>query len=75
MKDGQIAECGTHDQLMCKERAYANLFNSLQQEVRPPQPSNCILLVNSQTQKDLGHEKGNDWPCLSGASSAWLKPV
>uniref|UniRef100_H2U8P8 ATP-binding cassette sub-family C member 5 n=1 Tax=Takifugu rubripes TaxID=31033 RepID=H2U8P8_TAKRU len=37
MKDGQIAECGTHDQLMCKERDYANLVNSLQQEVRPPQ--------------------------------------
>uniref|UniRef100_A0A674NHT8 ATP-binding cassette sub-family C member 5 n=1 Tax=Takifugu rubripes TaxID=31033 RepID=A0A674NHT8_TAKRU len=35
MKDGQIAECGTHDQLMCKERDYANLVNSLQQEVRP----------------------------------------
>lgn len=35
MKDGQIAECGTHDQLMCKEREYANLFNSLKQEVGP----------------------------------------
>uniref|UniRef100_H3DE78 ATP-binding cassette sub-family C member 5 n=1 Tax=Tetraodon nigroviridis TaxID=99883 RepID=H3DE78_TETNG len=37
MKDGQIAECGTHEQLMCKEREYANLFNSLQQEVTPSQ--------------------------------------
>lgn len=45
MKDGQIAECGTHDQLMCKERDYANLFNSLQQEVRPLQHSNWNLLV------------------------------
>lgn len=35
MKDGQIAECGTHDQLMCKEREYAHLFNSLKQEVGP----------------------------------------
>ncbi|XP_011609187.2 multidrug resistance-associated protein 5 isoform X2 [Takifugu rubripes] len=34
MKDGQIAECGTHDQLMCKERDYANLVNSLQQEIQ-----------------------------------------
>ncbi|KAM4554976.1 ATP-binding cassette sub-family C member 5 isoform 1-T1 [Odontesthes bonariensis] len=32
MKDGQIAEHGTHAQLMGKERDYANLFNSMQQE-------------------------------------------
>uniref|UniRef100_A0A3Q3VS30 ATP-binding cassette sub-family C member 5 n=1 Tax=Mola mola TaxID=94237 RepID=A0A3Q3VS30_MOLML len=32
MKNGQIAECGTHTQLMAKERDYANLFNSMQQE-------------------------------------------
>ncbi|XP_041799450.1 multidrug resistance-associated protein 5 [Chelmon rostratus] len=32
MKDGQIAECGTHAQLMAKERDYATLFNSMQQE-------------------------------------------
>ncbi|XP_067374775.1 ATP-binding cassette sub-family C member 5 isoform X2 [Channa argus] len=32
MKDGQIAEHGTHAQLMGKEREYANLFNSMQQE-------------------------------------------
>ncbi|XP_072251470.1 ATP-binding cassette sub-family C member 5 [Leuresthes tenuis] len=32
MKDGQIAEHGTHAQLMAKERDYANLFNSMQQE-------------------------------------------
>lgn len=35
MKDGQIAEHGTHAQLMGKERDYATLFNSMQQEVRP----------------------------------------
>lgn len=35
MKDGQIAEHGTHVQLMAKERDYAALFNSMQQEVRP----------------------------------------
>ncbi|XP_023134834.2 ATP-binding cassette sub-family C member 5 [Amphiprion ocellaris] len=32
MKDGQIAEHGTHAQLMVKERDYATLFNSMQQE-------------------------------------------
>ncbi|XP_071756494.1 ATP-binding cassette sub-family C member 5 isoform X2 [Centroberyx gerrardi] len=32
MKDGQIAEHGTHAQLMGKERDYATLFNSVQQE-------------------------------------------
>lgn len=47
MKDGQIAECGTHEQLMCKEREYANLFNSLQQEVTPSQHSNWLNLYSS----------------------------
>ncbi|XP_036934103.1 multidrug resistance-associated protein 5 isoform X3 [Acanthopagrus latus] len=32
MKDGQISECGTHEQLLAKERDYATLFNSMQQE-------------------------------------------
>ncbi|XP_029296884.1 multidrug resistance-associated protein 5 [Cottoperca gobio] len=32
MKDGQIAEHGTHAQLMGRERDYASLFNSMQQE-------------------------------------------
>ncbi|XP_028271684.1 multidrug resistance-associated protein 5 [Parambassis ranga] len=32
MKDGQIAEHGTHAQLMSKERDYATLFSSMQQE-------------------------------------------
>uniref|UniRef100_M3ZDH2 ATP-binding cassette sub-family C member 5 n=1 Tax=Xiphophorus maculatus TaxID=8083 RepID=M3ZDH2_XIPMA len=35
MKDGQIVEHGHHAQLMSKERDYATLFNSMQQEVRP----------------------------------------
>uniref|UniRef100_A0A8C2GI79 ATP-binding cassette sub-family C member 5 n=1 Tax=Cyprinus carpio TaxID=7962 RepID=A0A8C2GI79_CYPCA len=34
MKDGQIAEHGSHVQLMEKGRDYAALFNSVQQEVR-----------------------------------------
>lgn len=33
MKDGQIAEHGTHSQLMGRDRDYAALFNSVQQEV------------------------------------------
>ncbi|XP_024918854.1 multidrug resistance-associated protein 5 isoform X3 [Cynoglossus semilaevis] len=32
MKDGQIAEHGTHEQLMAKERDYAALFSSIKQE-------------------------------------------
>ncbi|XP_047441293.1 ATP-binding cassette sub-family C member 5 [Mugil cephalus] len=32
MKDGQIGEHGTHAQLMAKERDYAALFHSMQQE-------------------------------------------
>uniref|UniRef100_A0A669BP40 Si:ch211-221f10.2 n=1 Tax=Oreochromis niloticus TaxID=8128 RepID=A0A669BP40_ORENI len=35
MKDGQIAEHGTHAQLIGKDRNYAMLFNSMQQEVSP----------------------------------------
>lgn len=34
MKDGQIAENGSHAQLMAKARDYASLFTSMQQEVR-----------------------------------------
>lgn len=33
MKDGQIAEHGTHAQLMAQGRDYATLFSSVQQEV------------------------------------------
>lgn len=33
MKDGQIAEQGTHDQLMARGRDYAMLITSVQQEV------------------------------------------
>lgn len=35
MRDGQIAEHGSHTQLMAKARDYAALFNGMQQEVRP----------------------------------------
>uniref|UniRef100_A0AAR2JGR7 Uncharacterized protein n=1 Tax=Pygocentrus nattereri TaxID=42514 RepID=A0AAR2JGR7_PYGNA len=36
MKDGQIAEHGTHDQLMSRGRDYAMLLTGIQQEVWPP---------------------------------------
>lgn len=46
MKDGQIAEYGTHTQLMGKERDYATLFNSMQQEVRPGSRGTRPALLN-----------------------------
>ena len=33
MKDGQVSEHGAHPQLMARERDYASLFTSMQQEV------------------------------------------
>lgn len=50
MKDGQIAEHGTHAQLMAKERDYASLFTSVQQEVRPgANEASDQLLVNKSS--------------------------
>ncbi|KAI2656710.1 Multidrug resistance-associated protein 5 [Labeo rohita] len=46
MKDGQIAEHGTHVQLMEKGRDYAALFNSVQQEVRYAARSSGALWEN-----------------------------
>uniref|UniRef100_A0A7N6C441 Uncharacterized protein n=1 Tax=Anabas testudineus TaxID=64144 RepID=A0A7N6C441_ANATE len=48
MKDGQIAEHGTHAQLMSKERDYATLFKSMQQEVRPEAQKASENLKNKQ---------------------------
>lgn len=48
MKDGQIAEHGTHVQLMEKGRNYAALFNSVQQEVRYAARSSCALWENTR---------------------------
>uniref|UniRef100_A0A672I5M8 ATP-binding cassette sub-family C member 5 n=1 Tax=Salarias fasciatus TaxID=181472 RepID=A0A672I5M8_SALFA len=55
MKDGQIAEHGTHAQLMCKERDYATLFSSMQQEVgrgkgggKRPREISCARLMKAE---------------------------
>ncbi|KAM3866788.1 ATP-binding cassette sub-family C member 5 [Diretmus argenteus] len=50
MKDGQIAEHGTHAQLMGKERDYATLFNSVQQE-------NLVKKNLKNKQQRAGEEK------------------
>ena len=42
MRDGQIAEHGTHAQLMGRGRDYASLFNSMQQEVRHRVPDTAV---------------------------------
>lgn len=52
MKDGQIAEHGTHAQLMGKERDYASLFNSMQQE-------NLVKENLKNKQQRAGPEKGD----------------
>uniref|UniRef100_A0A8C4ENZ0 ATP-binding cassette sub-family C member 5 n=1 Tax=Dicentrarchus labrax TaxID=13489 RepID=A0A8C4ENZ0_DICLA len=57
MKDGQIAEFGTHAQLMGKERDYATLFNSMQQEVRPGAHEAPENLKNKQ--QKAGAEKAD----------------
>lgn len=75
MKDGQIAECGTHEQLMCKEREYANLFNSLQQEVRLSQHSNWISLHSSKSQKHHGPIERKTDISLLITGFAWLVPA
>lgn len=49
MKDGQIAEHGTHAQLMCKERDYATLFSSMQQE--------NLVKQNLKNKQDTGAKK------------------
>ncbi|KAI1884962.1 hypothetical protein AGOR_G00215300 [Albula goreensis] len=62
MKDGQIAEQGTHDQLMDRERDYATLFNSMQQEsvVRKN-------LKNKPGEERIGEEKVDPRPSGSKA--------
>uniref|UniRef100_A0A8C9Z642 ATP-binding cassette sub-family C member 5 n=1 Tax=Sander lucioperca TaxID=283035 RepID=A0A8C9Z642_SANLU len=57
MKDGQIAEHGTHAQLMGKERDYASLFNSTLQEVRPG------------AHEAPSHKKGGERPCHFSCST------
>uniref|UniRef100_A0A8C4ESZ8 Si:ch211-221f10.2 n=1 Tax=Dicentrarchus labrax TaxID=13489 RepID=A0A8C4ESZ8_DICLA len=84
MKDGQIAEFGTHAQLMGKERDYATLFNSMQQEVRPGAHENgsqitcflsCILYVEQLMKAE---EKGSgavDWSVYGAYIKAAGGPI
>ncbi|XP_051276349.1 ATP-binding cassette sub-family C member 5 [Dicentrarchus labrax] len=62
MKDGQIAEFGTHAQLMGKERDYATLFNSMQQE-------NLVKENLKNKQQKAGAEKAD-----SGVDIAKVEP-
>ncbi|XP_035525425.1 multidrug resistance-associated protein 5 [Morone saxatilis] len=62
MKDGQIAEFGTHAQLMGKERDYATLFNSMQQE-------NLVKENLKNKQQKAGAEKAD-----SGVNIAKVGP-
>lgn len=64
MKDGQIAEHGTHVQLMEKGRDYAALFNSVQQEVRYAARSSAALWENTRvtrSQNILHHLLQDSW--------------
>lgn len=46
MRDGQIAENGSHAQLMAKARDYASLFTNMQQEVRRGSAGGVGLVLN-----------------------------
>uniref|UniRef100_A0AAQ4NYA1 ATP-binding cassette sub-family C member 5 n=1 Tax=Gasterosteus aculeatus aculeatus TaxID=481459 RepID=A0AAQ4NYA1_GASAC len=71
MKDGQIAEHGTHAQLMGKERDYASLFNSMQQEVRPrPRPNKNLVKENLKNKRPSAAAEKVDDEKGSGAV-AW----
>uniref|UniRef100_A0A8C6K7K7 ATP-binding cassette sub-family C member 5 n=1 Tax=Nothobranchius furzeri TaxID=105023 RepID=A0A8C6K7K7_NOTFU len=79
MKDGQIAEHGTHAHLMGKERDYATLFNSVQQEVRPGLKK-IAALVSLFKDKQLmkAEEKGSGavaWPVYGAYIKAAGGPV
>uniref|UniRef100_A0A8C6K9F3 ATP-binding cassette sub-family C member 5 n=1 Tax=Nothobranchius furzeri TaxID=105023 RepID=A0A8C6K9F3_NOTFU len=84
MKDGQIAEHGTHAHLMGKERDYATLFNSVQQEVRPgaQEEQRQKNLKNKQqteaVKKVNAEEKGSGavaWPVYGAYIKAAGGPV
>ncbi|XP_022527761.2 ATP-binding cassette sub-family C member 5 [Astyanax mexicanus] len=65
MKDGQIAEHGTHAHLMSKGRDYATLFTSVQQE----------NLVRKNLRKRQGGEDEHSGPCVGVVSAAGRQPV
>uniref|UniRef100_A0A8C2G665 Si:ch211-221f10.2 n=1 Tax=Cyprinus carpio TaxID=7962 RepID=A0A8C2G665_CYPCA len=73
MKDGQIAEHGTHVQLMEKGRDYAALFNSVQQEVAEEESSPRSLHQLMQAE-----EKGSGavaWPVYTAYIKAAGGPL
>uniref|UniRef100_A0A8C6K961 ATP-binding cassette sub-family C member 5 n=1 Tax=Nothobranchius furzeri TaxID=105023 RepID=A0A8C6K961_NOTFU len=77
MKDGQIAEHGTHAHLMGKERDYATLFNSVQQEVRPGKEFEKQT-TNRSKQLMKAEEKGSGavaWPVYGAYIKAAGGPV
>lgn len=70
MRDGQIAENGSHAQLMAKARDYAALFTSMQQEVRPAPPGGGDLLLNKARLHDnTEHYTLNNALALKGKPS------
>uniref|UniRef100_A0A8C2HRT8 ATP-binding cassette sub-family C member 5 n=1 Tax=Cyprinus carpio TaxID=7962 RepID=A0A8C2HRT8_CYPCA len=74
MKDGQIAEHGTHVQLMEKGRDYAALFNSVQQE--SPNPS--LPSHRESDQLMQAEEKGSGavaWPVYTAYIKAAGGPL
>ncbi|XP_036431516.1 multidrug resistance-associated protein 5 [Colossoma macropomum] len=65
MKDGQIVEHGTHDQLMSRGRDYATLFTSIQQE----------NLVRKNLKKRQGGQEERSGPCAGVISVASRQPA
>ncbi|XP_066523942.1 ATP-binding cassette sub-family C member 5 [Hoplias malabaricus] len=71
MKDGQIAEHGTHAQLMSRGRDYTTLFTSIQQEnlvrksLRKRQPGEeersglCAGVINASGRQPAGSKRGD----------------
>ncbi|KAI4897311.1 hypothetical protein NFI96_034019, partial [Prochilodus magdalenae] len=65
MKDGQIAEHGTHDQLMSRGRDYATLFTSIQQE--------NVVRKNLRTRQGVEEERSG--LCAGVISAAGRQPA
>lgn len=71
MRDGQIAENGSHTQLMAKARDYAALFTSMQQEVRPGPAGGVGLVLNkARLHNNTEHYTLNYASALKGKASS-----
>lgn len=71
MRDGQIAENGSHAQLMAKARDYAALFTSMQQEVRPGPARGVGLILNkARLHNNTEHYTLNYASALKGKASS-----